>query len=454
MGSATASYSASYDPWGNISSRTYNNISTTLSYDQLNRLVQSNVGSNQEFYVYDASGQRVLKRSTSGGTTTLTGYAFGLQELTYTGSGVLSSQIDYYSLAGHLIGSTDGTTTTYDLTDALGSVLMSVSSSAVLGEQVYGPYGNQRYSAGTMGTDKGYTGQFHDNVTGLDYYNARYYDPVVGQFLSPDSVQGNAQGMSPYAYVAENPETATDPTGHWGWFIGAILSVATAVGISVVDPEAGLPALVGDVIGEYKYILDPRSYNAPDMEHFLDGMGNATIAGMGGGLAEVLVGTLTGNHVWGLAAGGVVDAWISSRYDSSGSPPPPNLPGPSGPPGAAVTSAAEAGIKAPHCIIVRSGCLDHLPPVNPEPRGVLMRNGVGLRRGHLPSGDEDPGTALIRTRSYYNFQYNRQNAYNDQWRVWRNLRYSSPAPTPWVNPQYNRQNAANDLRRVFRNWGA
>src|SRR5579883_2927439 len=214
-GSATASYSAGYDPWGNITSRTYNNVSATFSYDQLNRLVQSNVGSNQEFYVYDASGQRVLKRSTSGGTTTLTGYAFGLQELTYTGSGVLSNQVDYYSLAGHLIGSTNGTTTAYDLTDALGSVLMSISSSAVLGEQVYGPYGNQRYSAGTMGTDKGYTGQFHDNVTGLDYYNARYYDPVIGQFLSPDSVQGNAQGMSPYAYVAENPETMTDPTGQY-----------------------------------------------------------------------------------------------------------------------------------------------------------------------------------------------------------------------------------------------
>jgi hypothetical protein len=50
-------------------------------------------------------------------------------------------------------------------------------------------------------------------VTGLDYYVARYYDPVVGQFLSADVVQGNAQGMAPYAYVGGNPETKTDPTG-------------------------------------------------------------------------------------------------------------------------------------------------------------------------------------------------------------------------------------------------
>ncbi len=92
-------------------------------------------------------------------------------------------------------------------------MLTSLSASAVLGEQTYGPYGNQRYTQGSLGTDKGYTGQFHDAATGLDYYNARYYDPVMGAFLSPDHVQGNAQGMNPCSYVAGNPETNTDPTG-------------------------------------------------------------------------------------------------------------------------------------------------------------------------------------------------------------------------------------------------
>ena len=36
---------------------------------------------------------------------------------------------------------------------------------------------------------------------------------MSGQFVSPDGVQGNAQGMDPYAYVSGNPETRTDPTG-------------------------------------------------------------------------------------------------------------------------------------------------------------------------------------------------------------------------------------------------
>jgi RHS repeat-associated protein len=108
--------------------------------------------------------------------------------------------------------------TQFFLTDAPGSVLASFSdtpnSATVLGNQVYGPYGNQRYLKGTIGTAKGYTWQYAD-PTGLDYYNARYYDPVAGVFLSADTVQGNAQGMNPYAYVAGNPETFTDPSGQY-----------------------------------------------------------------------------------------------------------------------------------------------------------------------------------------------------------------------------------------------
>jgi RHS repeat-associated protein len=64
-----------------------------------------------------------------------------------------------------------------------------------------------------MDTAKGYTGQYADTLTGLDYYVSRYYDPVVGIFLSADDKEGNAQGMNPYAYVGGNPETMSDPSG-------------------------------------------------------------------------------------------------------------------------------------------------------------------------------------------------------------------------------------------------
>jgi RHS repeat-associated protein len=97
-------------------------------------------------------------------------------------------------------------------TDGLGSVSAALDGSGtVTAAQLYGPYGQTRYTTGTMPTTKGDTGQRADAASGLDYYNARYYDPATDQFASADNA---AAGLNRYAYVAGNPETATDPTGH------------------------------------------------------------------------------------------------------------------------------------------------------------------------------------------------------------------------------------------------
>ncbi len=82
-------------------------------------------------------------------------------------------------------------------------------SGNISGQQLYGPYGNSRYNTGALPTSIGFTGQHADSVTGLDYYVARYYDPVVGVFLTPDDMQGNQHGIAPYTYVRDNPETRT-----------------------------------------------------------------------------------------------------------------------------------------------------------------------------------------------------------------------------------------------------
>jgi len=86
------------------------------------------------------------------------------------------------------------------LTDALGSVMAAfsnaVGAATLADNQAYGPYGNLLYSAnGTMGTARGYTGQYSDPLTGLDYYVSRYYDPVAGVFLSADVKEGNVVDM-------------------------------------------------------------------------------------------------------------------------------------------------------------------------------------------------------------------------------------------------------------------
>jgi len=104
--------------------------------------------------------------------------------------------------------------------DHLGSV--SVASGAQAGGQTFGPWGNVT-SGSTSATSMNYTGQRLDSASGLLYYHARYYDATLARFISADSVvpgqtattgTPNPQQLNRYSYVANNPLTYNDPTGH------------------------------------------------------------------------------------------------------------------------------------------------------------------------------------------------------------------------------------------------
>ncbi len=62
-----------------------------------------------------------------------------------------------------------------------------------------------------------YTGQKENLELGLYYYNARYYLPGVGRFISADTLvpnPTNPQSYNRYSYTLNNPVKYTDPTGH------------------------------------------------------------------------------------------------------------------------------------------------------------------------------------------------------------------------------------------------
>ncbi|NKE62563.1 RHS repeat-associated core domain-containing protein [Lentzea sp. PSKA42] len=97
------------------------------------------------------------------------------------------------------------------LTDALGSTVGLVDQAGAGAAYTYEPFG-RTYG----GTGFAYTGR-EDDGTGLYYYRARYYSPVLQRFLSEDPI-GIAGGLNLYGYVDNGPTTQTDPTGFApGW---------------------------------------------------------------------------------------------------------------------------------------------------------------------------------------------------------------------------------------------
>jgi len=68
-----------------------------------------------------------------------------------------------------------------------------------------------------------YTDQIKDPETDLYYYNARYYDPRIGLFISADTIPDKFTAdninnlksrLNRYSYVNNNPIVFNDPTGH------------------------------------------------------------------------------------------------------------------------------------------------------------------------------------------------------------------------------------------------
>lgn len=102
----------------------------------------------------------------------------------------------------------------------------------------YLPYGKVNLTTGTDVTDYKFTGKPLDDETGLYYFGARYYNPIIGRFITADpTIQKpfDPQDLSRYTYCRNNPINLADPTGHswfsrmWGQIASAIVGIVTLV---------------------------------------------------------------------------------------------------------------------------------------------------------------------------------------------------------------------------------
>jgi len=93
---------------------------------------------------------------------------------------------------------------------------LQLCSLSVTADQWYKAYGLQQYN-GPVSADHRFIGQKQDGL-GLQYFNARYYDPSIGTFISPDTIvpePGNPHAFNRYSYVGGRVMNTTDPTGHF-----------------------------------------------------------------------------------------------------------------------------------------------------------------------------------------------------------------------------------------------
>ncbi|MBK8395573.1 MAG: RHS repeat-associated core domain-containing protein [Leptospiraceae bacterium] len=103
------------------------------------------------------------------------------------------------------------------ITDGNGNVVIGKDSEGK-SHISYKPYGE------ILRTDSGgpdiskfkFTGQEEDKESGLMYYKARYYDPVIGRFLQADSMAfpDRIMGMNRYMYTEGNPVKYGDRSGN------------------------------------------------------------------------------------------------------------------------------------------------------------------------------------------------------------------------------------------------
>ncbi len=214
LGSASqVRHTFTWDAQGNLSSRD----GTPWSFDYGNR----NRGrGGQEGLRYDGHGRRVSTWLPSLGQARFYMYTNSGQ-LLFAGNGTAQVNSEHIYLGGSLVASveyvyaTGITQVRYKHTDALGSPVVTTDAS---GNQVgpyvvYEPYGK---SANTTIDGIGYTGHVMDPQSDLVYMQQRYYDPVVGRFLSVDPIGSdtiNAWNFNRYNYAANNPYVFTDPDG-------------------------------------------------------------------------------------------------------------------------------------------------------------------------------------------------------------------------------------------------
>ena len=139
-------------------------------------------------------------------------------EQVYDGTATKTTEVDWlYDDIGRLVAEVYDADTSVDgdsqFVDAAGAVINSGTAQVF----AYDAYGNPHgFSLADALTTHLYSGEQTDQLTGLQYLRARYYNPATGTFNRLDPFAGNTedpQSLHKYLYCHADPVNGVDPSG-------------------------------------------------------------------------------------------------------------------------------------------------------------------------------------------------------------------------------------------------
>jgi len=321
-GGAQASGAFTYDSLGNMRKKTLGSRVVDIEYltnNRINRARDSNDGSVWRDYVYDARGNVTdndrlgftydaaeqptaisgaasgvfvydgnLKRvkQVLGGDTVYSVYSLSGAVL-YRDNATTGVATDYLRLGGSTVARFKNGVVSYLHQDHLGSPVASTDAAGVVSwREDYTPYGEERQDPAANDNDESFTGHIKDDATGLTYMQARYYDPVIGRFLSNDPVGFSVdapQMFNRYSYTFNDPVNMLDPDGNSPNRAGA---VSHRLIRSNIARNNGLAGLANNMSNSQRYFHTSR-YGWVDVRHF-GSAASYVIGGTPGGIVKTL----------------------------------------------------------------------------------------------------------------------------------------------------------------------